>query len=66
MITTSWLTVTNQGQSPGFHNHKNSFYSGVYYFDEYEQNKGGKLELQSPLINLRDFYLVPKEWNCYN
>ena len=65
-ISTSWITQIENGGECQTHCHKNSFYSGVYYFDEYEQNKGGKLELQSPLINLRDFYLVPKEWNCYN
>ena len=48
------------------HCHKNSFYSGVYYFDEYEQNKGGQIEFQTPLMNLPDFYLIPKEWNFLN
>ena len=35
-ITTSWLTRTKEGQSSNFHNHKNSFWSGVYYYDDYD------------------------------
>ena len=65
-ISTSWITKIETGGEVQQHCHKNSFYSGIYYYDEYEQNKGGKLELQSPLINLRDFYLIPKDWNHSN
>ena len=65
-ISTSWITKIETGGQCQQHCHKNSFYSGVYYFDEYEQNKGGKLEFQTPLMNLPDlFYLIPKEWNFY-
>ena len=65
-ISTSWVTKIETGGQCQQHCHKNSFYSGVYYFDEYEQNKGGKLEFQTPLMNLPDFYLIPKEWNFLN
>ena len=65
-ISTSWITKIETGGQCQQHCHKNSFYSGVYYFDEYEQNKGGKLEFQTPLMNLPDFYLIPKEWNFLN
>tara|TARA_B100000427_G_scaffold34082_1_gene24817 strand:+ start:243 stop:827 length:585 start_codon:yes stop_codon:yes gene_type:complete len=65
-ISTSWITKIETGGQCQQHCHKNSFYSGVYYFDEYEQNKGGKLEFQTPLMNLPDFHLIPKEWNFLN
>ena len=65
-ISTSWITKIVTGGQCQQHCHKNSFYSGVYYFDEYEQNKGGTLEFQTPLMNLPDFYLIPKEWNFLN
>lgn len=36
-ISTSWITKTNKNNIPnGFHSHKNSFYSGVYYFNDGE------------------------------
>jgi len=66
VMTTSWLTKIETGEHSQQHCHKNSFYSGIYYFDDYEQDKGGKLEFQTPLLNLPDFYLVPKEWNILN
>ena len=65
-ISTSWMTKIETGGECQPHCHKNSFYSGVYYFDEYEQNKGGQIEFQTPLMNLPDFYLIPKEWNFLN
>ena len=65
-ISTSWMTKIKTGGECQPHCHKNSFYSGVYYFDEYEQNKGGQIEFQTPLMNLPDFYLIPKEWNFLN
>ena len=65
-ISTSWITQIETGGHCQKHCHKNSFYSGVYYFDEYEKNKGGILEFESPLKNFSDFYLLPKEWNFLN
>tara|TARA_R100000030_G_C3206760_1_gene112287 strand:- start:43 stop:669 length:627 start_codon:yes stop_codon:yes gene_type:complete len=35
-IVTSWLTKTEKGQTSQMHCHKNSFYSGVLYFDTIE------------------------------
>ena len=43
-ITTSWFTKIKTGCSSQYHFHKNSFYSGVYYFDNYTlQQIGDKL-----------------------
>ena len=63
-ITTSWITQTEDTQSE-LHHHKNSFYSGVYYFDEYSEDSGS-LQFKSPLFSHSDFYLTPKKWNIMN
>ena len=62
IITTSWITRITKGEIGQFHCHKNSFWSGVYYFDEYNSNSGS-LEFQSPLLNFSDFELIPTKWN---
>ena len=64
IITTSWITKTEDTQSE-LHSHKNSFYSGVYYFDEYSEDSGS-LQFKSPLFSHSDFYLTPKKWNMMN
>ena len=63
-ITTSWITKTEDTQSE-LHSHKNSFYSGVYYFDEYSEDSGS-LQFKSPLFSHSDFSLIPKKWNIMN
>ena len=63
-ITTSWITKI-VGDYSEFHNHKNSFFSGVYYFGEYSEDSG-VLQFQSPLMNHSDFHLIPKDWNVMN
>lgn len=34
-ITTSWVTKSSQGSFTHYHNHANSYYSGVLYFDRH-------------------------------
>ena len=63
-ITTSWIAKTEDSQSE-MHNHKNSFYSGVYYFDDYTEDSGS-LQFKNPLFSHSDFYLTPREWNIMN
>ena len=63
-ITTSWITKTEDTQSE-MHNHKNSFYSGVYYFDDYSEDSGS-LQFKNPLFSHSDFYLAPRKWNIMN
>ena len=64
-LTTSWFTKVEKGQYGDFHNHKNCFYSGVYYFEDYPEDSG-KLQFKSPLTYYSDFYLIPKEYNLMN
>jgi len=42
MISTSWVTYTKRGGRSQQHKHRNSFWSGVYYFqDEYPEGSAG-------------------------
>ncbi len=66
IISTSWITkMEKKGEIVQSHCHKNSFYSGVYYFDEYEEDEGGVLEIMTPLSNHFDFNVMPEDWNVY-
>jgi hypothetical protein len=60
-ITTSWFTHTKKDNSSEYHNHTNSFFSGVFYFSEN----------CSPIkfINFNknnSFGLEPIEYNIFN
>jgi len=61
-ITTSWITKISSNKSTNFHNHKNCFYSGVYYFEDYEDDSG-KIEFRNPLTDLSSYHIIPKEYN---
>ena len=64
-ITTSWFTKIEKEQYSDFHNHKNSFYSGVYYHDEYSNNPA-RILIANPLSNLSDFWITPTEFVIQN
>ena len=65
IISTSWITKTEKGSYIQSHSHKNSFYSGIYYYNEYDA-QSGMVEFETPLWNHSDFYLYPKEFNLLN
>ena len=65
IISTSWITKTYSGDNSQFHHHKNSFYSGVYFFGEYGED-AGHLKFTNPLLKFPDFLLVPSEYNIHN
>jgi uncharacterized protein (TIGR02466 family) len=65
VITTSWITKNEYGMSSQFHHHKNSFYSGVYYFDTYDKNSA-PIQFATPLVNHPDFLIEPSAYNVYN
>ena len=44
-ITTSWLTAIEPNATPTLHRHQNSWFSGVYYF----QNSYSGLEFKNPI-----------------
>lgn len=48
-ISTSWITVTEEGLDGQIHNHRNCFYSGVFYFDHYDEEGIAPLEIMTPL-----------------
>lgn len=53
-MTTSWGTKTDKNGFCQFHNHKNSVYSAVFYYDDINS---GNLEFLSPTINLETIQL---------
>ena len=63
-ITTSWITNTDNGGSAQRHFHKNSLYSGVYYFQDDYPEGCAQLEFTSPVIPLSDFMVCPEESDC--
>tara|TARA_B100000902_G_scaffold367477_1_gene390110 strand:+ start:384 stop:1043 length:660 start_codon:yes stop_codon:yes gene_type:complete len=60
-ISTSWMTLTSKGFKSQLHNHKNSFWSGVYYFDDNYSDHCGNLELRNPINDLSDFQVEFKK-----
>lgn len=48
-LTQSWITIKNTHETHGIHYHPNSVLSGVFYFDEYE-NESSNLVFHRPLI----------------
>ena len=56
-ITSSWLTLTCKGEFSQNHNHRNCFYSGVYYYDEYPEGSGG-ISFSNPNMELGDFFFA--------
>ena len=63
-ISTSWITKTAPGGYCQFHNHRNCFYSAVFYFDEVP---GGTIEFDSMgIIPSQITVNNPSEWTLYN
>ena len=62
IITTSWFTKTEKDQESKLHSHKNSFYSGVYYFGDYSEDSA-PIEFETPLLPFSDFHIEPNHWN---
>ena len=48
-ITQSWITIKNPKEEHGIHFHPNSVLSGVFYFDDYQQDTAG-LTFHRPAI----------------
>ena len=57
-ITTSWITRTKKETSSTMHLHKNSFYSGVFYYGKYSDKSGG-IQFSNPIEQFIDYYLEP-------
>ena len=64
-ITTSWFTKSSEGQFSTFHNHKNSFWSGVYYYGDYDDNSSN-IEFSSPLAIYQQYELNVRNPNAVN
>ena len=67
-ITTSWITDNQNGAAMDRHNHRNSVYSGVLYFDDIDDNHKG-LTFENPISQLFNRHLLVDynyEKNVYN
>jgi uncharacterized protein (TIGR02466 family) len=64
VISTSWATKINSGGYSQYHNHKNSFYSGVFYFEDVEN--GGEIQFKNPMTEFGGFLVNTEEWNIFN
>ena len=65
-ITTSWFSKVERGGCQ-FHFHKNSFYSGVLYFGEYDNKNGGEIQFNNQLAQFTDYTIIPRDYyigNC--
>tara|TARA_R100000278_G_scaffold408_1_gene926 strand:- start:19 stop:621 length:603 start_codon:yes stop_codon:yes gene_type:complete len=63
-ITTSWITNIEEGKDSTEHFHKNSLYSGVYYFQDNYPKGCASIEFFSPIVQLSDFWILPKDSDC--
>ena len=55
-ISTSWLTLNKKGEYVQLHDHKNSFWSAVYYYGYYgDKDSGGELDIINPLPDLSSY-----------
>ena len=53
-ISTSWFTKNNKGDFAQAHNHRNCWFSAVYYYGNYDNNSG-KFVIYNPLRNFTSF-----------
>ena len=63
-ITTSWFTKTKPGGNCQYHNHNNSMYSGVFYFNNDEEHT----KINFTYFGASTSYLLvkPTSYNLYN
>lgn len=62
-LTTSWATKVEKNCFCQYHQHKNSFYSGVFYF----QNDSSPIEFTNTNIDVQSIKVnQPSEWNILN
>ena len=65
-ISTSWLTLNKKGEHVHLHNHKNSYWSAVYYYGYYGgKGSGGELDMINPLPDMSSYRPNLKNVNKY-
>ena len=57
-IATSWITKVKPGGFSHRHSHRNSFYSGVYYFEDNYSLDCGCIKFESPVSNFSDYDII--------
>ena len=66
VMTTSWMTYTPPGFATSYHNHRNSMWSGVFYFGN-EEGKSTGIRFADFQNRMNGFFVEPtedNEWNC--
>ena len=66
IITTSWLTNTTKGTSSATHNHKNSFWSGVYYYQNDYPLGTAPISFHNPNQEITSFNFTEDDIESYN
>jgi len=64
-MTRSWVTKVEKEAVGQWHRHGNNYYTGVFYFDDYDDNSA-PIEFESPLRYHRSFALDVTEFNANN
>lgn len=64
-MTTSWITKTNPGGYSKSHNHGNSFMSGVFYYDDYDDASSAIL-FEPQNFPKNTFQILADNTNNYN
>ena len=66
IITTSWLTNTTKGTSSATHNHRNSFWSGVYYYQNDYPLGTAPISFYNPNQEITSFNFTEDDIESYN
>ena len=64
-VSTSWCTKVTKGEVGHLHKHKNSWFSALYYYGDYDENCG-KFILTNPLTDLTSFMSNVSSVNEFN
>lgn len=65
IMTRSWATKTVKGSYSQYHKHSNNYYSGVLYFDNYDENSA-PIEFENPLNVFNNFQIKVSKTNYHN
>ena len=66
IITTSWLTNTTKHTSSSTHKHQNSFWSGVYYYQDDYPIKTAPITFHNPIQEITSFNYADDDIETYN
>jgi len=65
VMTRSWVTKVEKNGIGDWHRHGNNYYSGVFYFDDYNDGSS-PIEFKTPMGIYKSFSLEVSEYNATN